>query len=172
MLGKDYARQDCALARSLEVIGERWTLLIIRDAFYGVRRFNDFHVHLDIPKAVLADRLAGLVESGILERRPDPAHAGRHLYELTAAGRDLWPPLHALFVWGGKHGRSNSRIFKHSPCGTPLDDRGRCPSCDVEAPPGDIVMERRRGRGQLRDDPVAVALAGPHRLLEPIGLRP
>jgi DNA-binding HxlR family transcriptional regulator len=170
MLGKDYARQDCALARSLEVIGERWTLLIIRDAFYGVRRFNDFHAHLDIPKAVLADRLAGLVEGEILERRPDPEHAGRHLYELTPAGRDLWPSLHALLVWGGKHRRSNSRIFKHSACGTPLDDRGRCPSCDVEVPPEDIIMERRRGRGRLRDDPVAVTLAGSRRLLEPIRL--
>src|ERR1700690_1478964 len=72
MLGKDYQRQDCSLARALEVVGERWTLLIVRDAFYGVRRFNDFQAHLDIPKAVLSDRLNGLVEDGILERRPDP----------------------------------------------------------------------------------------------------
>ncbi|MBV8713141.1 MAG: helix-turn-helix transcriptional regulator, partial [Solirubrobacterales bacterium] len=70
MLGKDYEAQDCSLARALEVIGERWTLLILRDAFFGVRRFNDFHVHLDIPKAVLSDRLSGLVEDGILEREP------------------------------------------------------------------------------------------------------
>jgi DNA-binding HxlR family transcriptional regulator len=67
MLGKDYEGQDCALARALEVIGERWTLLIVRDAFYGVHRFNDFHAHLDIPKAVLSERLNGLTEDGILE---------------------------------------------------------------------------------------------------------
>ena len=89
MLGKDYQRQDCSLARALEVIGERWTLLIVRDAFYGVRRFNDFQVHLDIPKAVLSDRLSGLADDGILERRRDPDHAGRHIYELTPAGRRL-----------------------------------------------------------------------------------
>ena len=77
MLGKDYEGQDCAIARALEVIGERWTLLIVRDALYGVRRFSDFHAHLDVPKAVLSDRLTGLVEHGILERRPDPDHAGR-----------------------------------------------------------------------------------------------
>src|SRR5947209_19350601 len=77
MLGKDYQQQDCALARALEAIGERWTMLIIRDAFYGVRRFNDFQAHLDIPKAVLSDRLSGLVEDGILVRRQDPDHAGR-----------------------------------------------------------------------------------------------
>jgi DNA-binding HxlR family transcriptional regulator len=73
MLGKDYENQDCALARALEVVGERWTMLIVRDAFYGVRRFNDFQAHLDIPKAVLSDRLAGLVDEDILERIPDPA---------------------------------------------------------------------------------------------------
>ena len=72
MLGREYERQDCSLARSLEVIGERWTLLIVRDAFYGVRRFTEFHEHLDIPKAVLSDRLKGLIEEGVLERRADP----------------------------------------------------------------------------------------------------
>src|SRR5881628_6180 len=117
MLGKDYERQDCAIARALEVIGERWTLLIVRDAFYGVRRFNDLQAHLDIPKAVLADRLRGLVEDGILERRPDPDHAGRHLYELTPAGLDLWPVLRALLAWGGRHRGLNSRVFKHADCG-------------------------------------------------------
>ncbi len=83
MLGKDYVGQDCGIARALEVIGERWTLLIVRDALYGVRHFRDFQAHLDVPKAVLSDRLSGLVEHGILERRPDPDHAGRSLYELT-----------------------------------------------------------------------------------------
>ena len=109
MLGKDYENQDCALARALEVVGERWTLLIVRDAFYGVRRFNDFQAHLDIPKAVLSDRLAGLVDEDILERRPDPSHAGRHLYELTPAGRDLWPAINALLAWGDRHRQTNSR---------------------------------------------------------------
>src|SRR6266511_3542177 len=77
MLGKDYTDQDCALARALEVVGERWTLLILRDAFYGVRRFSDFAAHLDIPRAVLAERLRGLVDDGLLARRPDPERPGR-----------------------------------------------------------------------------------------------
>jgi DNA-binding HxlR family transcriptional regulator len=168
MLGKDYEAQDCSLARALGVIGERWTLLIVRDAFYGVRRFNDFHVHLDIPKAVLADRLAGLVEDGVLERRHDPEHAGRSLYELTAAGRDLWPVLYALLVWGDRHRYRNSRSFKHAACGTELDDRGRCPRCGLTPDPADILSEPRPGRGATRDDKVALALRAPHRLLEPI----
>src|SRR5215471_17045414 len=160
MLGKDYERQDCSLARALEVIGERWTLLIVRDAFYGVRRFNDFHAHLDIPKAVLADRLSGLADDGILERRRDPEHAGRHIYELTAAGRDLWPVLHALLVWGGRHRQENSRAFRHAVCGTLINDAGACPTCGVTPPPEDLVVEPKKGRA-LRDDPVAVALRVP-----------
>jgi DNA-binding HxlR family transcriptional regulator len=168
MLGKDYARQDCSIAGALEAVGERWTLLIVRDAFYGVRRFSDFQAHLDVPKAVLSDRLNGLVRDGVLERRPDPDHAGRHVYELTAMGRDLWPVLYSLLVWGGRHRRPNSRVFHHAACGTALDDRGACPRCGVTPDPGDIVTAPRRGRGRLRDDPVSVALRTPHRLLEPI----
>jgi len=169
MLGKDYERQDCAVARSLEVIGERWTLLIVRDALHGVRRFNDFQAHLDIPKAVLSDRLNGLVENGILERTPDPDHGGRHLYELTAAGRDLWPVIHALIVWGGQHRDQNSRVFRHAVCGTLLDDARACPTCQLTPPLQEIVSEPRPGRGRARNDPVARALDGPHRMLEPIG---
>jgi DNA-binding HxlR family transcriptional regulator len=172
VLGKDYAAQDCSLARALEVIGERWTLLILRDAFYGVRRFSDFQAHLDIPKAVLSDRLGGLVEDGILERRPDPQHAGRHIYELTAPGRDLWPTLHALLVWGSRHRATNSRTFKHAPCGTALDDHGRCATCDLTPDPQDILSEPRRRRRHIRDDPVATALRAPHRLLEPLDTSP
>jgi DNA-binding HxlR family transcriptional regulator len=171
MLGKDYEAQDCSLARALEVIGERWTLLIVRDAFHGVRRFNDFQAHLDIPKAVLSDRLSGLVENGVLERSPDPGHAGRHLYELTPAGRDLWPSLHALLMWGNRHVSPNSRVFKHASCDTLLDETGRCPACGVTPLPQDIVSEvlRRRGGTARREDPVAIALREPHRLLEPLG---
>jgi DNA-binding HxlR family transcriptional regulator len=169
MLGKNYEDQDCALARALEVIGERWTLLIVRDAFYGVRHFNDFQTHLDIPKAVLSDRLAGLVEHGVLERRADPGHAGRSLYELTPAGRELWPSLHALLVWGGRHRAPNSRVFKHAACGTLLDDAGYCAECGVTPGPADIVAEPSgRRRAGARRDPVALALAGPRRLLDPL----
>jgi DNA-binding HxlR family transcriptional regulator len=168
MLGKDYERQDCALARALEVVGERWTLLIVRDAFYGVRRFNDFQTHLDVPKAVLSDRLGWLVENEILERRPDPNHAGRHLYELTPAGRDLWPALYALLVWGSRHRSPGSRVYKHAACGTGLNDAGYCTNCDVTPGPEDVLAEPRRGRAAVRDDPVAIALRAPHRLLEPV----
>lgn len=172
MLGKDYERQDCSLAGALEVIGERWTLLIVRDAFFGVRRFSDFQMHLDIPRAVLADRLQGLVDHGLLRRVPDPDHAGRHLYDLTPAGRDLWPALYALLVWGDRHSRPNSRLFRHAECGSALDDGGHCRACGITPGPEEIVTEPRRGRPRLRDDAVAVALQRPHRLLEPVETSP
>ena len=168
MLGKDYQGQDCALARALEVVGERWTLLIVRDAFYGVGRFNDFQAHLDIPRAVLAERLSSLTDAGILDRRHDPAHAGRYIYELTAAGRDLWPALHALLMWGDRHRAPNSRRFRHASCGTLLDRAGACGTCQTTPGPEDIVTERLPGRATLRDDPVSAALRAPHRLLDPI----
>ena len=168
MLGKDYVGQDCGIARTLEVLGERWTLLIVRDAMFGVRRFRDFQAHLDIPKAVLSDRLNGLVEHGILERRPDPNHAGRSLYELTDAGRDLWPVLHAMIVWGNNHDLPNSRLYRHAACGTKLDEAAHCPACGITPAVADIVVEPRPGRGLHRDDRVAMALRKPHRLLVPL----
>jgi DNA-binding HxlR family transcriptional regulator len=168
MLGKDYIAQDCAIARSLEVIGERWTLLIVRDALYGVRRFKDFHDHLDVPKAVLSDRLGTLVEQEILVRRPDPDHSGRHLYELTAAGRELWPVLHALLVWGDANRAPNSRLFRHATCGTELDAAGACPACDLTPAVEDLLTEPRARRRSARTDPVSIALRGQHRMLTPV----
>jgi DNA-binding HxlR family transcriptional regulator len=103
----------------------------VRDAFFGVRRFSDFQAHLDIPRTVLSDRLTGLVRDGILVRRADEDRPGRHVYELTDAGRDLWPVLYALLVWGGRHRLPNSRIYEHAACGVPLDDRGDCPACST-----------------------------------------
>ncbi|HEX4106649.1 MAG TPA: helix-turn-helix domain-containing protein [Solirubrobacteraceae bacterium] len=166
MLGSAYPQQDCSLAGALEIVGERWTLLIVRDAFYGVQRFSELQAHLDIPKAVLADRLEGLVGHGILARRPDPEHGGRHLYELTAAGRDLWPVIHSLVTWGNRHGRANSRLFRHAACDTELAADGSCPACALTPPPQDVITAPRpRHRGARREDPVAVALREPHRLL-------
>ena len=88
-LGTDYAGQACSLARTLEVVGERWTLLILRDLFFGVRRFSDLQRHLDIPRAVLSARIAALVEDGLVERRP--YRPGRDELLLTERGVELWP---------------------------------------------------------------------------------
>src|ERR1700675_1097099 len=87
-LGKDYELQDCPVARALELVGERWTILVIRDCFLGVRRVSEFLVHLDIPRAVLTSRLDRLVAEGMLERRE--YRPGRSEYLLTDRGRSLW----------------------------------------------------------------------------------
>lgn len=169
MLGSRYDAQYCPMARALEVVGERWTLLIVRDAFYGVRRFSELAEHLDVPRAVLSDRLRSLTDAGVLARLPDPEHAGRALYELTPLGRELWPVVHALARWG-RHFAAEadlSRVFEHAACGTELDDRGRCPACDVDVAPEAVVTRRVTTVGG-RDDAVAVALREPHRLLDPV----
>jgi DNA-binding HxlR family transcriptional regulator len=169
MLGKDYAGQDCGLARALEVVGERWTLLILRDAFYGVQRFNDFATHLDLPRAVLTERLRTLVDAGLLERHPDPEHRGRALYRLTADGRSLWPALHALMRWGADRtgdGRP-MRTHRHVACGTELEPGGTCPTCAVRVPLEDIETEKVSAPVPPVD-PVTAALRAPRRMLTPL----
>src|ERR1044072_7241978 len=126
-LGKNYDAQDCSLARALEVIGERWTLLVVRDAMYGVRRFGDFLAHLDIPRAVLSQRLATLVEAGVLDKRRYQDSPPREEYVLTPVGHELWPPVLALAAWGERHlsGTGPRRVFHHLACGSPIDGRAR-----------------------------------------------
>src|ERR1041384_2191025 len=96
MLKSDYHGQDCSIARALEVVGERWTLLIVRDAFRGIRRFDDFQESLGISRNVLTERLARLVDEGVLERVPYQQRPERFEYVLTAKGRELRVALAAL----------------------------------------------------------------------------
>jgi DNA-binding HxlR family transcriptional regulator len=168
MLGKDYEGQECALAATLEVLGERWTLLIVRDAFFGVRRYSDWVARLDIPRAVLSDRLRGVVANGILVQREDPARAGRRVYELTAAGEELWPSVHALIGWGARHRRPSTNSYRHAACGTELGPGAACPMCGEVPPPADVLIVPRAGDAPRRTDPVSRAMRAPRRLLEPI----
>ena len=167
-LGTGYDQQGCYLARALEVVGERWTLLILRDCFYGVRRFSDLRAHLDISRAVLSDRLDTLLHAGVLERL---SHGGHPEYVLTEAGEALWPTIYALSKWGERHttGEHPARVFSHADCEADLDDLGRCSRCRRVPGPHDLVV--RPGPGQhtaQRNDPVARALARPHRMLTPL----
>jgi DNA-binding HxlR family transcriptional regulator len=168
MLGKDYEGQECALASALEVLGERWTLLIVRDAFFGVRRYSDWVARLDIPRAVLSERLRGLVANGILVQRDDPARAGRRVYELTPAGEELWPALHALIGWGARHRRPSTNSYRHAACGTELGPGAACPACGEVPPAADVLVVPRAGGSPGRVDPVSVAMRAPRRLLEPL----
>jgi DNA-binding HxlR family transcriptional regulator len=146
MLGRTYDSQRCSIARTLELVGERWTLLIVRDAFLGVRRFGDFAERLGIARNVLQDRLERLVEAGVLTRVPYQERPLRHDYQLTDMGRDLWPSIVALLQFGDRHLASEAgppMLLLHRGCGGELDDRRMCTTCgaalelsDVEAVPG------------------------------------
>lgn len=95
-----FADMHCSIAQTLEIVGEWWTLLILRDVFLGIRRFDDFVERLGISRNVLATRLDTLVAAGILERRPYDDARGRYDYVLTDKGRALWPVMTALRQWG------------------------------------------------------------------------
>jgi DNA-binding HxlR family transcriptional regulator len=146
MLGRTYESQICSVARTLEIVGERWTLLIIRDAFLGVRRFGDFAERLGVARNVLQDRLERLVEAGILTKVPYQERPLRHEYRLTDMGRDLWPSIVTLVKFGDKHLSAPDgppMLLLHRGCGGELDDRRMCTKCGeavdlagVEAVPG------------------------------------
>lgn len=98
-----FAGMDCPIARSLDALGEWWSLLILRDAFIGLTRFDEFQQSLGIAPNMLTRRLKRLVEAGLLERHAYSRRPLRHEYRLTAAGRDVFPVLAALGAWGGRH---------------------------------------------------------------------
>ena len=102
MLPRTYDDQDCSIARALEVLGDRWTMLVIREAFMGVRRFDDFQRNLGVARNVLTDRLGRLVEEGILGRMPYQERPERFEYRLTGKGVDLWPVMMSLMPWGDR----------------------------------------------------------------------
>ncbi|MET7465482.1 helix-turn-helix domain-containing protein [Nonomuraea sp. NPDC005501] len=170
-LGKNYDGQDCSLARVLELVGERWTMLVVRDALYGVRRYGDFLAHLDIPRAVLSQRLTALVDAGVLERRRYQDTPPRDEYVLTPMGRELWQPVLALGQWGERHLTRNGarRLFIHVDCGARIDAFSSCTGCGApHLPPEQVEVRPGPGLEDGRGDPVSVALRAPHRLLEPL----
>ena len=138
MLRSDYQGQNCSAARTLEVVGERWTILIIRDAFLGVRRFDLFQKRLGIARNVLQNRLERLVDAGIMRRVPYQERPERFEYRLTRAGVDLWPVVVALMEWGDSHAAPADGppiLLMHKDCGGRIDGRRRCEKCgaDVDA---------------------------------------
>lgn len=174
-LPREYTGEDCAIARTLEIVGERWTMLILRDAFSGVTRFSDFRDHLGVPRAVLTERLNLLAEHGILTRAT--AASGRDEYVLTAKGQELWPALWALLSWGSKHyvPAERRRGYTHTGCGGAISTDGRCESCGARPEPGDLTVHPRPTQLPVtanKTDPVSLALSVPHRLLTPIERTP
>src|ERR1700749_3993432 len=124
--------QECSLARPMEVLGERWTFLILREAFYGVRRFSDMQRNLGIARNMLSTRLQTLVGAGILVRRLYQAEPERYEYRLTEAGRDLYPAIVTLMRGGDKPLRGELAppvVLRHNTCGHVAEPTLVCAHC-------------------------------------------
>jgi DNA-binding HxlR family transcriptional regulator len=132
VLRRDYPALDCSVAKALEVIGERWSLLIVRSVMHGNRRFGEMQESLGIARNILSARLQRLVEEEILERRAYQESPPRYEYFLTQKGLDLWPALIALLNWGDRYSpgpESPRRLIVHKECGGTVSERGICESC-------------------------------------------
>ena len=145
-------RSRCSVAGTLEVIGEKWSLLVLREAFFGVRRFADFQANLGAPKAVLTDRLGTLVASGVLARVPYQADGERqrHEYRLTDKGRDLYPTLVALMQWGDRYLAEDGEAplaLEHRDCGAGVRVELSCASGHPVTGPREVLPVRRTAAG-------------------------
>ncbi len=132
MKWEDVGQWPCSVARTLSVIGDRWTMLIIRNCFMGTRRFGDFQQQLGLTRHVLTDRLKRLVEEGVLEKRQYQEHPKRDEYRLTEKGKDLYPILLTIIAWGDKHMAGEAGpplLFEHHLCGHEITPVLVCSEC-------------------------------------------
>ena len=166
MRWNDIGDMTCSVARTLSVVGDRWTLLILRDAFLRTRRFEDFQARLGMTRHRLADRLAKLVEHGVFARVRYQERPQRYEYRLTEKGRDLYPVIVALVGWGDRWmaGTAGAPIeLVHRSCGAVITPALTCPRCgdaltarDVAAQPGPALRPPARPTHR-RDTPAGRA---------------
>jgi DNA-binding HxlR family transcriptional regulator len=141
----NYSNEHCSVAAALQVVGDPWTLLILRDAFFGVRRFDDWQARLGVARNVLAARLKGLVERGVLETRLYSEHPPRKDYVLTRKGRDLLPVILTLKAWGDQHvyhAAGRPLELTHS-CGAELVTKTICEACGESIDARELTPRRR-----------------------------
>jgi DNA-binding HxlR family transcriptional regulator len=154
-LRRTYDTQDCAVAGALELVGERWTLLIVRELLMGVHRFDELAGDLGIARNVLQARLSGLVAHGLVYRRAYQDRPPRHEYRLTEAGLALWPVIVSLMQWGDDHLRWPNGPpvrLEHRGCGGELDAHRHCRRCGAALGPRDAWA--RPGTGAAPDHPL------------------
>lgn len=150
MLGRMYERENCSAARALELVGERWSLLIIRNAvFAGMTRFSDFERRLGVAPNILAKRLDGFVADGLMQRRGDREYA------LTQKGRELGTVVVALTEWGDRWAAPQGPpiLFEHESCGGPVHVHTRCDDCGHEPAAGDVAAVAGPGADPQRRPP-------------------
>jgi DNA-binding HxlR family transcriptional regulator len=143
VLQRAYPQQICSIARALEVVGERWTLLILRDAILGMARFEEFQEDLGIATNVLTNRLKLLTAEQVLERVPDPRRPGRPRYVLTEKGAQLGPALIALMKWCDRHYPAPGgppRLTLHADCGGSIGADLVCDRCGRPLRPGEVEL--------------------------------
>ncbi|WP_456696567.1 winged helix-turn-helix transcriptional regulator [Aeromicrobium sp. P5_D10] len=129
----DYDSGTCSIARTAQILGDRWTVLVVRDMFNGVRRFDALQQHLGIARDILTKRLQLLIDEGLVDKRPIKVEGerARHEYVLTAAGRDLRTVLVAILDWGDRHraGPDGPPVsLRHNDCGAPVHAQLTCES--------------------------------------------
>jgi|SRR5580704_2095521 DNA-binding HxlR family transcriptional regulator len=142
------ADENCSIARSLAVVGDRWTLLILRDAFLRVRRFDDFEKSLKIARRVLSERLALLVDEGILAKNPYQVRPTRYEYKLTEKGLELYPVVMSLVHWGDKFyaGKNGPPLLhRHLRCGHDFRSVLICSECGKEINPREVTVHTGPG---------------------------
>jgi DNA-binding HxlR family transcriptional regulator len=137
---KSFADMHCSVAQCLEVVGEWWTMLIVRDAFLGIRRFDQFRERLGISRNILQQRLTWLVDNGVFDRVQYSEHPPRYEYRLTSKGRDLWPVLTAMRQWGDKHAAPDGPPLRvvHKACGRVTEAVLTCSYCGERVTPRDV----------------------------------
>ena len=164
MLGNNYEDQICSIAGALAVVGERWTLLIVRDVLLGLRRFDEMQADLGIARNVLQARLTRLVDEGVLEKRLYRDRPKRYEYRLTEKGLDLWPTIVALMRWGDEHAAPEAGppvVLEHRGCGGAVDDHRTCTACEAKLSVQDV--RALPGPGASPDHPLRRRFAQPVR---------
>jgi DNA-binding HxlR family transcriptional regulator len=154
---------NCSIARALDIVGEWWTLLVLRDVFLGLRRFEAIQADLGIARNVLSDRLTTLIDAGVLARRRYQEHPERYEYVLTDMGRDLVPVLLALMRWGDRWLSPDGppMVLVHRSCGEPVTADGQGERCERCGEPVDLRSLRLvRGPG-WRPEPDDIASVEP-----------
>jgi DNA-binding HxlR family transcriptional regulator len=151
MRWNDLGSERCSVARTVAVIGDRWTLLILRDCFLRVRRFEAFEERLGVTRHILADRLRKLVHEGVLQKIPYQERPTRYEYRLTPKGLDLFPVLMGLVHWGDTHraGKAGRPLLhRHATCGHQFDPVLVCSECRQELDPRAVRVLPGPGAGR------------------------